>query len=579
MAPLMKTAALVLVLALMPCAASAQRARSSAEATVFIRLIGTVHADIDDGGIKRAVDVERVEIGTGSGFVISPHGYVVTNAHVVESGEPLRLTRGLKTAILTFRVSAVNVCFTAETMAARGFLTPCTEAGVAAADRDRDLAILFVSGSTNLPYLAFGDSDVVVAGLPVEALGYPFGREVEIGKVGAASDLVPDVSATPGAISAVRAGEAGERRYLQITNGVNPGNSGGPVVNRDGFVVGVVHSKLAKADTIAFAIPINEVKDLIDANGLDQAMPVRRLRLGPLHNMEGKGLSLRLPEGFADRAPFVSRVETDATGEVAFRLDRVVSPWTLKRLEETLLSTQTFEALSVTPRQGQGQGQGPGQSRDAVRQGQPAPLLGGAAGTGADPSREIRMDYGLLDLGAEKLVARYVGPVEAMAFNEGVMRDSLSSLQGQPFTPPPLPPAESLAWSTVADGSGRGGLPVPAGWTLEPGRPSPCPGLPEPRTAATASPPQDASIALRLAIWPGGVTPEAAARACSSRRGTVGPASYTTTANWLGLSYLIEGAFVPAASGQVMQLEVLAMEQRSAFAKALLAIWSKRASE
>lgn len=568
----MKTAALALVLALMPCAASAQRARSSAEATVFIRLIGTVHAEIDDGGIKRTADVERVEIGTGSGFVISPHGYVVTNAHVVESGEPLRLTRGLKTAILTFRVSAVNVCFTAETMAARGFLVPCTEAAVAAADRGRDLAILFLNGATNLPYLALGDSDVVVAGLSVEALGYPFGREVEIGKVGAASDLVPDVSATPGAISALRAGDAGERRYLQITNGVNPGNSGGPIVNRDGFVVGVVHSKLAKADTIAFAIPINEVKDLIDANGLDQAMPVRRLRLGPLHTMEGKGLSLRLPEGFADRAPFVSRVETDAAGgDVAFRLDRVLSPWTLKRLEEALLSTQTFEALSVTPRQGQ--------SRDAVRQAQPAPLLGGAVGTGADPSREIRMDYALLELGAEKLVARYVGPVEAMAFNEGVLRDSLSSLQGQPFNPPPLPPVESLAWSTVADGSGRGGLQVPTGWTLEPGRPAACPGLAEPRTAATASPPQDATIALRAAIWPGGVTPEAAARACSSRRGTAGPASYTTTANWLGLSYLIEGTFVQGASGQVVQLEVLATEQRSAFAKALLAIWSKRASE
>ena len=90
---------------------------------------------------------------------------------------------------------------------------------------------------------------------------------------------------------------------------MNPGNSGGPVVNRDGFVVGVVHSKLAKADAIGFAIPINEVKDFVDTIGLDQAMPVRRLRLGPLQNIEGKGLSLRLPEGFAiaRRSPRASR--------------------------------------------------------------------------------------------------------------------------------------------------------------------------------------------------------------------------------------------------------------------------------
>ncbi len=308
----MKTAALVFAVALVPCAASAQRARSPADATVFIRLIGTVHAEIDDGGIKRTVDVERVEIGTGSGFVISPHGYVVTNAHVVESGDPLRLTRGPKSATITLKVSAINVCFTAEAMAARGQLVPCAEASVAGADRDRDLAILFVSGSANLPYLPLGDSDVVAAGLPVEALGYPFGREVEIGKVAAASDLVPEVSATPGSVSALRASDAGERRYLQITNSVNPGNSGGPILNRDGFVVGVVHSKLAKAAAIGFAIPINDVKDLLDAYGLDQAMPVRRLRLGALQSVEGKGLSVRLPEGFADRSPFASRVETDA---------------------------------------------------------------------------------------------------------------------------------------------------------------------------------------------------------------------------------------------------------------------------
>ena len=568
----MKTAALVFAFALVPCAASAQRARSPADATVFIRLIGTVHAEIDDGGIKRTVDVERLEIGTGSGFVISPHGYVVTNAHVVESGEPLRLTKGLKTATITLKVSSINVCFTAEAMAARGLLVPCAEASIAGADRDRDLAILFVSGSSNLPYLPLGDSDVVAAGLAVEALGYPFGREVEIGKVATASDLVPDVSATPGAISALRAGDAGERRYLQITNSVNPGNSGGPILNSDGFVVGVVHSKLAKAAAIGFAIPINEVKDLLDAYGLDQAMPVRRLRLGPLQSIEGKGLSLRLPEGFADRSPFVSRVETDAAaGDVAFRVDRVVSPWTVKRLEETVVSTRTFEALSMTPRQGQG--------RDLVRQAVPGLLLGGSVGIGAEPNRDIRMDHGILELGAEKLVARYVGPAEAMAFNEGVLRDSLSSLQGRAFTPAPLPPVEGVAWSTVADDSGRGVLPVPAGWTLEPGRPSPCPGLPEPRLVATASPTQDASIVLRAAVWPGGVAPDAAASACSSRRGTVGQASYSMTASWLGVSYLIEGAFVQVASGQVVQLEVLATDQRSTFAKALLAIWLKRAGE
>ena len=74
MLPSMKVFALTVALALVPCVAAAQRARSPADATVFIRLIGSVHAELDEGGIKRTVDEERVEVGTGSGFVISPFG-------------------------------------------------------------------------------------------------------------------------------------------------------------------------------------------------------------------------------------------------------------------------------------------------------------------------------------------------------------------------------------------------------------------------------------------------------------------------------------------------------------------------
>jgi hypothetical protein len=66
------TLAVATAVLLMPGRAVAERARSAADATVFIRLIGSVHADIDENGIKRSEDFERVEIGTGSGFVISP---------------------------------------------------------------------------------------------------------------------------------------------------------------------------------------------------------------------------------------------------------------------------------------------------------------------------------------------------------------------------------------------------------------------------------------------------------------------------------------------------------------------------
>jgi hypothetical protein len=479
------------------------------------------------------------------------------------------VTKGLTRATITLKVSSVNVCFGPETMAARGLAAPCVDAAVTALDPALDLAVLLVGGASNLPYVPFGDSDVVGAGLAVDALGYPFGREVEVGRVATAPDLVPDVSTTPGAISALRSNDAGARRYLQITNSVNPGNSGGPLLNRDGFAVGVIQSKLMGAAEIAFAIPINEVKNFLDTHGLDHVMPVRRLRLGVFQAIEGKGLGLRLPEGFVDRSWFMSHVETDAeAGDVAFRLDRVRSPWTPGRVAEALVSGKAFEPLAMSPRTG----------RDALGPPVPSLLLGGAAGTEAESGREFRMDHAVLELGSEKLVARYVGPAEHMAYNESVLRESLISLQGQRLTAAALPDADKVLWTARTDPNGRS-VPVPVGWVVEPGRPSACGGVPEPQMVASASPARDASIVLRVAVWSDGVVPDAAALACAPSRGTAGPASYSTSVEWLGVSYIIEGIFTQAPSGQIVQLEVLATEPRTAFARALLGIWLKRASE
>lgn len=232
------TLAVAIAVVLIPRCAAAQRARSAADATVFIRLIGTVHADIEENGIKRSEDFERVEIGTGSGFVISPFGYVLTNDHVV-NGSGLTLTRGARTVKLTLKVSRIEVCFPAGVAAARGLASPCADASISASDPVVDLAVLLVT-TPNLPYVALGDSDVVTTGAPVDALGYPFGRTLEVGKIAAAADLVPEISTTSGTISAMRDSDAGERRYLQVTNNVNPGNSGGPLVDRDGFALGVI---------------------------------------------------------------------------------------------------------------------------------------------------------------------------------------------------------------------------------------------------------------------------------------------------------------------------------------------------
>jgi S1-C subfamily serine protease len=349
----MKSILLGAALLLISISTFAQRAKSPADAAVFIRIVGRVHAEIEEFGVKRSVDLDRVEISTGSGFVISPYGYVITNDHVVNDIEPIRITRikGFQEAKITLKTSSIDVCFQAEVAAVHGLASACSAASVVASDPVRDLAVLFINGS-NLPYIALGDSDAVATGLQVDALGYPLGRDVDVGKAASVTTVAPDVSMTRGTVSALRANDAGERRYLQITNSVNPGNSGGPLVNGDGFAVGVIRMRLRRATDIAFAIPINDVKDFLESHGLDQSMPARRLRLG-LQSLEAKGVRLRLPETLADGSPFYSHVEAVAGGlDIVLRIDRVLSPWTLRQLEETLIGGQTLEPLLMTPREG-----------------------------------------------------------------------------------------------------------------------------------------------------------------------------------------------------------------------------------
>jgi S1-C subfamily serine protease len=563
----MKSILLGAALLLISISTFAQRAKSPADAAVFIRIVGRVHAEIEEFGVKRSVDLDRVEISTGSGFVISPYGYVITNDHVVNDIEPIRITRikGFQEAKITLKTSSIDVCFQAEVAAVHGLASACSAASVVASDPVRDLAVLFINGS-NLPYIALGDSDAVATGLQVDALGYPLGRDVDVGKAASVTTVAPDVSMTRGTVSALRANDAGERRYLQITNSVNPGNSGGPLVNGDGFAVGVIRMRLRRATDIAFAIPINDVKDFLESHGLDQSMPARRLRLG-LQSLEAKGVRLRLPETLADGSPFYSHVEAVAGGlDIVLRIDRVLSPWTLRQLEETLIGGQTLEPLLMTPREG----------RLLPRAGEPTMLLGSAAAR-VDAGQNIRMDYAVLDLGPEKIVARYVGSSEWLAFNESVLRESLSSLDAQRFVPGERIAVEKLEWSTE---NGRSVVPVPAGWSVEPGRPSPCSGLPPPPGFIAAFPGHDFTLMVRAAIWAGGeIAPDAAASASSSRRGSVEGASYATRGAWLGTTYVVEGAFVRGALKQVVQLEVLTTEERAALARALLAMWVKKASE
>ena len=122
------------------------------------------------------------------------------------------------------------------------------EAHVVASDAENDLAALQVTAA-DLPYLGLGDSDAVEAGRGVTVLGFPYGRQTEVARQSDA-DVVPQVTVTRGALSASRQDDAGETRFLQTDATMLPGNSGGPMLDEDGYVVGVVRMKLsADADS------------------------------------------------------------------------------------------------------------------------------------------------------------------------------------------------------------------------------------------------------------------------------------------------------------------------------------------
>ncbi|MBW2235996.1 MAG: trypsin-like peptidase domain-containing protein [Deltaproteobacteria bacterium] len=161
---------------------------------------------------------QRRRVNLGSGVLIDDQGHVLTNAHVVA------------------RASRVQVVL------ADGRELDATVVG---ADPNNDVAVLQVESDESLPWTPPGDSDDVLVGEPVIAIGNPFGLSNTV---------------TTGVISAVdRSLRTGNRVYhgfLQTDASINPGNSGGPLLNAEGQLIGVNTAIYQGAEGIGFAIPI-----------------------------------------------------------------------------------------------------------------------------------------------------------------------------------------------------------------------------------------------------------------------------------------------------------------------------------
>ncbi len=197
------------------------------------------------------------EGGSGSGFVIrveGTNGLIATNHHVIglgkEDDEPDPQAPSAE----------VTVVFRSGTPQQRA-----VPARIIATDRvgNRDLAILRVEGVPDLPKpIAIDQKPELTETQPVLIYGFPFG-EMDKMLSTHANVASPGITINKGSISSLRRNEHGEVTYVQIDGSLNPGNSGGPVVDDQGRLVGVAVAQIRNT-TIGFAVPAVELTRMLD---------------------------------------------------------------------------------------------------------------------------------------------------------------------------------------------------------------------------------------------------------------------------------------------------------------------------
>jgi serine protease Do len=181
---------------------------------------------------REQTGTEKVEVGGGTGFLISKDGYIVTNRHVVEQTD--------------VEYSVMMDDGTSH------------DAKVIAKDPTFDIAVIKIEGD-DYPFLAFGDSDKIEVGQSAIAIGNALAEFRNTVSVGVISGLSRSITAGDGI--------GGEERLdgvIQTDAAINPGNSGGPLLDLDGNVIGV-NVATAGAENIGFALPANMVQKVAAA--------------------------------------------------------------------------------------------------------------------------------------------------------------------------------------------------------------------------------------------------------------------------------------------------------------------------
>ena len=175
--------------------------------------------------IKSVVTI-TTNSGQGTGFIISEEGYLVTNAHVLAD----------KSGSLAENIKAIT------------YEKEILKANFIGYDGNLDIALLKISGDYRPANLA--DSDSIQIGEKVIAIGNPLGLQFSVSE---------------GIVSAThRKGPSGLEAYIQTDAALNPGNSGGPLINKQGEVIGINNFKIGSGESLGFALESNYVKETVN---------------------------------------------------------------------------------------------------------------------------------------------------------------------------------------------------------------------------------------------------------------------------------------------------------------------------
>ncbi|MCX6184212.1 MAG: trypsin-like peptidase domain-containing protein [Flavobacterium sp.] len=228
-------------------------------------------------GFQGGQQQQQEQVGTGSGVIISEDGYIVTNNHVVKDASEIEITLNNKK---TFKAKLVGT------------------------DSKMDIALLKIEANEKLPYSVFADSDVVKIGEWVLAVGNPY-------------NLTSTVTAGIVSAKARNLDTNGIQSFIQTDAAVNPGNSGGALVNTRGELIGIntmISSQTGSYIGYSFAVPSNItrkiIEDIMEFGNVQRG--ILGVEGGELNGNASKDLGISETEGF-----YIKKVTKNSGAEKA----------------------------------------------------------------------------------------------------------------------------------------------------------------------------------------------------------------------------------------------------------------------